>query len=68
VRIGIEDTAFLNEGTKLECQIDDADQDDKCSFTVGAIKAQPIELNVEAGNKLRLYKDTRLGHASGSDS
>ena len=38
---------LFDEGTKLECQIDDADQHDKCSFTVGAIKAQPIELNVE---------------------
>ena len=68
VRIGLEHTAFLNEGIKLECQINDSDQDRKCSFTVGVTKPQPIEVSVEAGNILRLYRDTRLGHASGSDS
>jgi pyruvate kinase len=70
VRIGLEHTAFLNEGIKLECQIDDNDNDGKCSFTVGTIKAQPIEINVESGNILRLYRDARLGHSadsSGSD-
>jgi pyruvate kinase len=69
VRIGLEHTAFLNEGIKLECQINDADNDSKCSFTVGAIKAQPIEINVEAGNILRLYRDnTSLGHNADSSS
>jgi pyruvate kinase len=66
VRIGLEHTAFLNEGIKLECQIDDNDNDSRCSFTVGAIKAQPIEINVEAGNILRLYRDIRLGHNADS--
>jgi pyruvate kinase len=65
VRIGLEHTAFLMEGTKLECQINDSDNDNdlKCSFTVGVTKPQPIEISVEAGNILRLYRDTRLGHA-----
>ena len=68
VRIGLEHTAFLNEGTKLECQINDTDNDSKCSFTVGAIKAQPIEINVEAGNILHLYRDIRLGHSADTSS
>jgi pyruvate kinase len=68
VRIGLEHTAFLNEGIKLECQINNNDNDSKCSFTVGAIKAQPIEINVEAGNILRLYRDLRLGHSADSSS
>ena len=66
VRIGLEHTAFLREGIKLECQINDSDNDRKCSFTVGVTKPQPIELSVEAGNILRLYRDTRLGHAGDS--
>jgi pyruvate kinase len=67
VRIGLEHTAFLKEGTKLECQINDSDNDRKCSFTVGATKLQPIEISVEAGNLVRLYRDTRLGHGSDSN-
>ncbi|HZD35555.1 MAG TPA: pyruvate kinase, partial [Nitrososphaeraceae archaeon] len=67
VRIGLDHTALLNEGTKLECQPNDTDDDTKCSFTVGAIKPQPVEISVEAGNVLRLYRDTRLGHIGGSD-
>jgi pyruvate kinase len=63
VRIGLEHTAFLKEGTKLECQINESDNDLKCSFTVGVTRPQPIEISVEAGNILRLYRDTRLGHA-----
>jgi pyruvate kinase len=50
VRIGLEHTAFLKEGIKLECQINDSDNDLKCSFTVGVTKPQPIEIGVEAGN------------------
>jgi pyruvate kinase len=67
VRIGLEHTAYLKEGIKLECQtnnIDDAGGGGKCSFTVGPIKAQPIAIEVQAGNTLLLYKDnTRLGHS-----
>jgi pyruvate kinase len=68
VRIGLEQTAYIKEGMELQCQINDVDNESsKCSFTVGSIKAQPIELRVEAGNILRLYRDnTKLGH-SGSD-
>ncbi len=64
VKVGLEHTAILNEGTKLECQIDDIDNDNKCSFTVGPIAEQPIEIVIEAGNVLRLYRDKRLGHSA----
>jgi pyruvate kinase len=67
VRIGLEHTAFLKGGIKLECQINDSDNDPKCSFTVGVTKPQPIEISVEAGNILRLYRDTRLGHGGDSN-
>jgi pyruvate kinase len=66
VRIGLEQTAYLKEGIKLECQTESNNK--KCSFTVRAIKPQPIELKVEAGNELRLYRDARLGHSgAGTD-
>lgn len=67
VRIGLEHTAFLKEGIKLECQINDSDNDPKCSFTVGVTKPQPNEISVEDGNLLRLYRDTRLGHGGDSN-
>jgi pyruvate kinase len=51
----------------LECQINDSDNDRRCSFTVGVTKPQPIEISVEAGNLLRLYRDTRLGHGGDSN-
>lgn len=65
VRIGLEHTAYLKEGIKLECQSKSVlnSNDPRCSFTVGRIMPQPVEINVEAGNMLRLYRDnTRLGH------
>jgi pyruvate kinase len=62
VRIGLEQTAYLKEGIKLECQTN-SNNNKKCSFTVRATKPQPIELKVEAGNELRLYRDARPGHS-----
>jgi pyruvate kinase len=106
VRVGLEHTAWLKEGTKLECQTNsfveslgdatvaatnsgdddssggsggttnhnyatdddngndrDSNTNSTCSFTVGQIKPQPVEMRVEYGNTLRLYRDTdRLGH------
>ena len=62
VRIRLEQTAYLKEGIKLECQTN-SNNNKKCLFTVRAIKPQPIELKVEAGNVLRLYRDARLGHS-----
>ncbi len=66
VRIGLEHTAYLKEGIKLECQSNSAvENDSKCSFTIGRITAQAIEINVEAGNTLRLYRDNaKLGHSA----
>ncbi|MGA9845093.1 MAG: pyruvate kinase, partial [Nitrososphaeraceae archaeon] len=66
VRIGLEHTAYLNEGIKLECQLNSpVDNDSKCSFTIGRITPQAIEINVEAGNTLRLYRDNvKLGHSA----
>jgi pyruvate kinase len=60
VRIGLEQTAYLKEGIKLET---DSDDNNKCSFTVRSIKPQPIEITIQAGDVLRLYRDTRLGHS-----
>jgi pyruvate kinase len=108
VRVGLEHTAWLKEGTKLECQTNrfvespgdatvaatssgdeyqggggatnhnyatDGDNNNDrgsnnnnsssstCSFTVGQIKPQPVEIEVEYGNTLRLYRNAnRLGH------
>jgi len=70
VRIGLEQSAYIKEDTKLECQINNVDNNDssKCSFIVGPIKAQPIEIKVEAGNALLLYRDnTKLGHSGSED-
>ena len=62
VRIALEQTAYLKDGIKLECQTN-SNNNKKCSFIVRAIKPQPTELKVEAGNVLRLYKDARVGHS-----
>jgi pyruvate kinase len=62
VRIALAQTAYLKEGIKLECQTN-SNNNKKCSFTVRAIKPLPIELKVEAGNVLRLYRDARVGHS-----
>ena len=64
LRIGLEHTAYLKEGIKLECQPNSVDYDSRCSLIVGPIKAQPIDIKVQAGDTLRLYRDnTRLGHS-----
>lgn len=67
VKVGLEHTAFLKGGTELECQINDSENERECLFTVGVTKPQPIEINVEAGNILRLYRDTRLGSAGDNE-
>ena len=66
VRVGLEHTAYLKEGVRLECQSSGiANNDSRCSFTVGRIMPQPAEINVEAGNILLLYRDSsRLGHSA----
>ncbi|MGC1929779.1 MAG: pyruvate kinase [Candidatus Nitrosopolaris sp.] len=50
LRIGLEHTAYLKEGIKLECQPNSVDYDSRCSFTVVPIKAQPIDIKVRAGD------------------
>jgi pyruvate kinase len=67
VRIGLEHSTYLKEGIKLECQPNSVDNDSRCLFTVGPIKAHPIDIKVRAGDTLRLYRNARLGH-SGSRS
>jgi pyruvate kinase len=67
VKVGLEHTAFLKGGTELECQINDSENERKCLFIVGVTKPQPIEINVEAGNILLLYRDTRLGSAGDNE-
>jgi pyruvate kinase len=66
VRVGLEHTAYLKEGVKLECQSDNiANIESRCSFTVGRIMLQPVETNVEGGNILHFYRDSpRLGHSA----
>lgn len=66
VRVGLEHTAYLKEGVKLECQSDSmANFESSCSFIVGRILPQPVEISVEAGNVLYLYRDSsRLGHGA----
>ena len=66
LRIGLEQTACLDQGIKLECETDVSE--DGCSFTIGPIKPQPIDVKVVAGNTLRLYRDkSKLGHSTTSD-
>jgi pyruvate kinase len=65
VRIGLEQTAYLNDGIKLET---DSNGNNKCSFTIRSIKPQPIDITVQSGDVLRLYRDTRLGHNASDGS
>jgi pyruvate kinase len=62
VRIALEQTVYLKEGIKLDGQTN-SNNNKKCSFTVRAVKPVPIDVRVEAGNVLRLYRDARLGHS-----
>jgi len=56
VRIGLERTAYLQEGTILRSA-------SGCSFTVGPVSPQPVEIRVKADDRLWLYRDpARLGH------
>ncbi|HYA82862.1 MAG TPA: pyruvate kinase [Candidatus Bathyarchaeia archaeon] len=57
IRVGLERTVYLKEGLELHGDLSGS------SFTVGPIKPQPIELQVKAGDVLRLYKNNGiLGH------
>jgi pyruvate kinase len=62
IRVGLERTVYLKEGLELH-----SDQSGS-SFTVGPIKPQPIELQLKAGEILRLYKNNEIvGHKATAD-
>ncbi len=61
VRVGLNRTAYIEEGTELVPAAGP-------SFRVGPVADQPVPLLVQAGDRLRLYRDpTRLGHPSEGD-
>ena len=56
VKVGLERTAYVQEGTVLRTE-------QGAVFTVGAVIPQPMDLRVQAGETLFLYRDPkRLGH------
>jgi pyruvate kinase len=56
VRIGLERTAYLQEGTILSAA-------GGAQFTVGSVAPQPADVRVKAGDTLLLYRDpARVGH------
>ena len=62
VRVGLERTVYLQEGTVLR-------NEQGAVFTVGPLKPQPVDLRVQAGDVLRLYRDPeRLGHPAQGDT
>jgi pyruvate kinase len=62
VRVGLDRTAYLREGIELHSEVNGS------SFTVGPIKPQPIDLQVKAGDILRLYRNSGiLGHKPTND-
>jgi pyruvate kinase len=50
VRIGLERTAYLQEGIVLQGE-------QGVEFTVGPLTPQPVDLRVQAGDRLHLYRD-----------
>jgi pyruvate kinase len=62
IRVGLERTVYLKEGLELHGDLSSS------SFTVGPIKPLPIDLQVKAGDVLRLYKNNViLGHKATAD-
>lgn len=56
VRVGLDRTAYVEEGTELTTR-------QGLTLRVGPLAEQPVTLLVQAGDRLRLYRDpTRLGH------
>jgi pyruvate kinase len=56
VKVGLERTAYVQEGTVLRTEQD-------AVLTVGPVAPQPVDLRVQAGDTLLLYRDpNRLGH------
>ncbi len=62
VRVGLERTAYVQEGTVLRTE-------HSAVFTVGPVMPQPVDLRVQAGDTLFLYRDpARLGHPAQGES
>jgi pyruvate kinase len=56
VRVGLERTAYVQEGTVIRSERGQ-------EFCVGQVIPQPVDLRVQAGDLLRLYRDPkRLGY------
>lgn len=56
VRVGLERTAYVQEGTPLRAE-------HGAEFTVGPVVPQPVDLRVQAGDTLLLYRDPQQpGH------
>lgn len=61
VRVGLNRTAYIEEGTELVSAQGHL-------FRVGPVVSQPVALRVQAGDRLRLYRDpARLGHPAEAD-
>ena len=58
VRVGLGRTAYVEEGIELVTA-------GGASFRIGPIMPQPVDIRVQGGDRLRLYRDpARLGHAA----
>jgi pyruvate kinase len=61
VRVGLDRTAYLQEGTILRVE-------HGVELSVGPLAPQPVDLRVQAGDLLRLYRDSeRPGHPARQD-
>ena len=62
VRVGLDRTIYLREGLELHAETS------RSSFSVGPIKPQYVDLQVKAGDILRLYRNKDIrGHKAGAD-
>jgi pyruvate kinase len=62
VKVGLERTAYVQEGTVLRTEQD-------AVLTVGPVMPQPVDLRVQAGDTLLLYRDPkRPGHLAQGDN
>lgn len=50
IRVGLDQTVYMKEGIELHGEMSGS------SFSVGPIKAQPIDLQIKAGDILRIYR------------
>ena len=56
VRVGLERTAYVHEGLTMRSARGE-------TFTIGPVAPQPVDLRVQAGDRLRLSRDpSRAGH------